>query len=148
MKVILLKDIRSVGQRGEVKNVSDGYARNFLFPQKLAEPATEEKIKQLADNKQAHEAEIHKEEEALVARILALKGKKVVLSSRATEKGGLFKSIAAKDIARAIKAEHGVDIPEDAISFPEPIKTVGEHTALLSSKTQKVELTVGVVEAK
>ncbi len=145
MKVILLKDVRAVGQHGEIKNVADGYAINFLFPQKLAEPATEDKIKQIVANKQAHEAEIAKEEETLAGKILQLKGKRVALMSRATEKGGLFKAIAAKDVARAIKAEHDVDIPEEAISFAEHIKTVGDHTALLSSKSQKVELTVSIV---
>lgn len=147
MKVILLKDIRAVGQHGEVKNVADGYAINFLFPQKLAEPATDEKIKQVESQKQAREAELQKAEGELAAKIIQLKGKRVALSSRATEKGGLFKAIAIKDIARAIKAEHDIDIPEEAISTALPIKTVGDHVALLSSKTQKVELTVSVVPA-
>lgn len=145
MKVILLKDVRGVGQHHEVKNVKDGYAINFLFPQKLAEPATEEKVKALESSKKAHEAELEKAEEALTEKILKLKGKRVALQSKTTEKGGLFKAIAAKDVARAIKAEHDVDIPEEAIGFPEHIKTAGEHTVLLSSKTQKVELLVAVV---
>lgn len=145
MKVILLRDVRGVGVRGEVRNVADGYALNFLFPRKLAEPATEDKIHKLAAQKQAHEAEVQKHEEELSEKILSLRGKRVVLSSRATEKGGLFKAIAAKDIARAIQAEHRVEIPESAISTPEHIKTVGDHVALLSSKTQKVELAVSIV---
>ncbi|HVV39161.1 MAG TPA: 50S ribosomal protein L9 [Candidatus Paceibacterota bacterium] len=147
MKVILLKDVRNVGHIGEVKNVADGYARNFLFPQKLAEPATEEKVAAVETKKKEHEAAIQKEEEALTAKIMQLRGKKVVLSARATEKGGLFKAIAAKDVLRAIKAEHNIDIPEEAIEFPDHIKTVGEHAALLRSKTQKVELVVAIVAA-
>ena len=147
MKVILLKDVRTVGQHGEIKNVADGYAINFLFPQKLAEAATEEKIQQIATNKEARETLLHKQEEELGQKVLALKGKKIVLSSRATEKGGLFKAIASKDVARAIKAEHDIDVPEEAITFSEHIKTVGEHTALLSSKKQKVELGVTIVAA-
>jgi large subunit ribosomal protein L9 len=147
MKVILLKDIRGVGQHHEIKTVADGYAVNFLFPQKLAEPATEEKMKQLEGQKAAHEAELKKEEEVLDNKVLQLRGKRVVLSSRATEKGGLFKTIAAKDVARSILAEHSLEIPEEAISFPEAIKTVGEHVALLSSKSQKAELQVTIVAA-
>jgi large subunit ribosomal protein L9 len=147
MKVILLKDVRGVGQHGEVKNVADGYAFNYLFPQKLAEQATETKIEQLTKQKAAHQAEVEKHDEELGQRVLALRGKRVVLSSRATEKGGLFKSIGPSDVARAIKAEHGVDIPESAISIPDHIKTVGEHVALLSSRSQKVELAVSVVAA-
>ncbi|TSC69344.1 MAG: large subunit ribosomal protein L9, partial [Parcubacteria group bacterium Gr01-1014_56] len=145
MKVILLKDVRAIGQHGEVKNVADGYAINFLFPQKLAEPATDEKIKQVEAQKQSHEAELQKHEQELVAKMMQLKGKRVALSVRATEKGGLFKAVAAKDIVRAIKAEHDLDIPEESIHLPEHIKTVGEHSVILKSKTQKVELAVFVV---
>ena len=99
MKVILLKDVRGVGQHGDIKTVADGYATNMLFPQKLAEPATEEKMKRLEAQKQAREDAIKKEEEQLDNKLAQLRGKKVVLQSRATEKGGLFKTIAAKDIA-------------------------------------------------
>lgn len=145
MKVILLKDVRGVGQHSEVKNVADGYALNFLFPQKLAEAATEDKVKEIAGKKAEREAEATKAEEELAAKILRLRGKRVVLSSRATEKGGLFKAIAAKDVAHAIKAEHDIDLPEESVTFPEHIKTTGEHTALLSSKTQKIELNISIV---
>lgn len=148
MKVILLKDVRSVGQHGEVKNVADGYAFNFLFPKKLAEPATEEKIKQLEQKKQAHEAEAAKEAEALTNKVMQLRGKKVALQARATEKGGLFKSITKKDIAKAILAEHSLEIPESVIELMEDhIKTTGEHKVVLTSKGGKVELTVIVVQA-
>jgi large subunit ribosomal protein L9 len=145
MKVILLKDVRSVGQHGEVKNVADGYAINFLFPKKLAEPATEERVANIAAQKKAHDAEVEKEESVLTEKVMSLRGKKVAIQARATEKGGLFKAIAAKDIAKAIKAEHEVELPEDAIEVPEHIKTTGEHPVILSSKTQKVELIVAVV---
>ena len=140
-----MKDVRGVGQHGEVKNVADGYAHNFLFPQKLAEAATEDKVKEIESKKKEHEATLEKQEAELTDKIMKLRGKKVVLSARATEKGGLFKAIAAKDVARAIKVEHELDIPEEMIEISEPIKTVGDHAALLRSKTQKVELTVAVV---
>jgi len=146
MKVILLKDVRSVGQHDEVKNVADGYAFNFLFPKKLAEPATEEKIRQLEARKKAHEAELTKEAEALTNKVMQIKGKKVVIQARATEKGGLFKSIAKKDIAKAILAEHSLEIPESAIELTENhIKTTGEHKVVLVSSGGKAELAVVVV---
>jgi large subunit ribosomal protein L9 len=148
MKVILLKDVRGVGIHGEVKNVAEGYARNFLFPQRLAEPATEVKVAELAKKKAEHDALIQQEEETLTKKILMLRGKKVVLSSRATEKGGLFKNISATDVVRAIRAEHSLEIPETIISFPNPIKTVGDHKAVLASKTQKVELMVSIVRGQ
>ncbi|HVV15438.1 MAG TPA: 50S ribosomal protein L9 [Candidatus Paceibacterota bacterium] len=147
MKVILLKDVRGVGAHGDVKHVADGYALNFLFPHRMAEAATEDKIQKIAAQKAAHEAEAQKAEAELTDKIMGLRGKRVALSARATEKGGLFKALAAKDIARAIKAEHDIDIPEDSVYLPDPIKTVGEHQALLKSKTQKVELAVSVVAA-
>lgn len=147
MKVILLKDVRAVGQHGEVKIVADGYALNYLFPHKLAEPATEDKIQKLAAQKAALEAQRAKDEEELAGRILALRGKRVAISARATEKGGLFKAVTAKDIVRAIKAEHELDIPEDAVRLPEHMKTVGEHQVPIESKKGKAELTVSIVAA-
>lgn len=146
MKVILLKDVRRVGQAGEVKSVADGYAINFLFPNKLAEPATDEKIKQVEAGKAAREAEQQKEKEQLDNKVAALRGKKVVIQARATEKGGLFKSITSKDIAKAILAEHSLEIPEENISS-EPIKTIGEHTVSVSGPSQKAELAVTIVPA-
>lgn len=147
MKVILLKDVRGVGQPGEVKNVADGYARNFLFPQKLAEPATEGKVKEIEAKKLAHSAELEAKEEELTQKVLSLRGKQVVISARTTEKGGLFKALSAKDIAKAVKAEHSVEIPESAIEVPEHVKTVGEHHVLLTSQKEKVELGVTIVSA-
>ncbi len=145
MKVILLKDVRRVGQHGEIKNVSDGYATNFLFPNKLAEPATEEKVKQVEAGKAARDAELKKEQDQQDNKVSQLRGKKVVIQSRTTEKGGLFKTITAKEIAKAILAEHSLEIPEDQISSSEPIKTIGDHTVKIEGPTQKSDLEVTVV---
>ena len=145
MKVILLKNVRGVGLHGEIKNVADGYAINGLFPKKLAEAATAEKIADVEAKRVAHEAEMQKEAEQLDNKVAALRGKTITISSRATEKGGLFKAVHEKDVAKAILGEHALAIPEDAISFPEPVKTVGEHVVLLKSKNQKAEFGVVVV---
>ena len=147
MKIILLKDVRGVGQHHEVKTVADGYAVNFLFPHKLAEPATDAKMKELEVQKKAHEEELRLQEEQLDNKINQLRGKKVALTARATEKGGLFKAIVAKDVARVIREQHSLEIPEEVISFSAPIKTVGEHTATLSSKAHKADLVVAVAAA-
>ena len=130
---------------GEVKNVADGYAINGLFPKKLAEAATSEKIADVEAKRVAHEAEMQKEAEQLDNKVAALRGKTITISSRATEKGGLFKAVHEKDVAKAILGEHALAIPEDAITFPEPVKTVGEHVVLLKSKNQKAEFGVVVV---
>ena len=145
MKIILLKDIRGVGLHGEVKNVADGYAINGLFPKKLAEAATQEKIAEVEAARAAREAEAQKEAEQLDNKVAALRGKTVTISSRATEKGGLFKAVHEKDIAKAVLGEHALAIPETAIVFQEAVKTVGEHVVLLKSKNQKSELGVVVV---
>ena len=145
MKVILLKDVRSLGQAHDIKNVSDGYATNFLLPKKLAEIATVEKMKALEAQREARVHEQEKKDEELDALVRLLRGKKVVISARATEKGGLFKTIAGKDVARAIHAEHQVELPEDVIQFPEHIKTVGEHVVMLASKKEKAEFGVVIV---
>lgn len=147
MKVILLKDVRAVGQHGEIKDVSDGYANNFLLPQGLAEPATEEKIAANAAKSAEREAMLAKQEEQLANKITMLRGKKITISSRATEKGGLFKAVTPKDVAKAILAEHKLEIPETAIVFDEHIKTTGTHEAKLESKTEKGSISIDVVAA-
>ena len=134
-----------MGQHGEVKTVADGYAINKLFPMKLAEAATEEKIKQFEAKRQEHEAAMAKEEEQTSNKIKSLNGKKVTITAKATEKGGLFKGIIEKDIAKAILAEHSLEIPVDLITIEEPIKTVGEHSVKIESKSQKATLTVEVI---
>ncbi|MBI2004745.1 50S ribosomal protein L9 [Patescibacteria group bacterium] len=147
MKVLFLKDVRGTGRSGEVKNVADGYAHNFLLPQGLAELATDAKIAELEAKKQAHDEELIKQEEELTQKILSLRGKSVVISARSTEKGGLFKALCAADIVRAIKAEYDIHIPQESVHVPEHIKTTGEHVVMLASKTQKAELKVSVVSA-
>ena len=147
MKVILLKDVRGVGMHGEIKNVADGYAINGLFPKKLAEAATPEKVAKFEAMRAEHEAQKAQEEEQLDNKVAALRGKKVSLSIRATEKGGLFKAVHEKDVAKAILGEHALGIPEGAITFPEPIKTVGERVVMLKSKNNKAEFGVVVVAA-
>jgi large subunit ribosomal protein L9 len=144
MQVIFLKDVRGVGRASEIKNVADGYAVNFLFKQHLAEPATPEKVAQHEAKRKAHEAELAKAEEELTQKIHSLRGKKITIESRATEKGGLFKSITPKDVAHQIVVQLKVAIPETAVTLPEHLKTVGEHTVNLHSKTAKAELTLEI----
>lgn len=147
MKVVLLKDVRGVGQRHEVKNVADGYATNFLFKNKLAEPATEEKVKQIETQKEALAEAQRKEDEVLDKKVLSLKGKTISLSAKATEKGGLFKAITEKDIAKAILAEHSLQMPEESIELATPVKTTGEHAFSLRSKNLKAEMTLVISAA-
>ncbi len=144
MQVIFLKDVRGVGRAGEVKQVADGYASNFLFPQKAAEPATPEKVARIEAARKAREDALHDEEEALERKAKMLHGKRVTIAVKATEKGGLFKGVVAKDVARAILAEHSLQVPEGAIHIEIPIKQLGEHAIALRSKNATTALTVVV----
>jgi large subunit ribosomal protein L9 len=143
MKVIFLQEVRGVGHTHEVKNVSDGYARNFLFPQRLAEPATEEKIKQLEKRKLEHEAAVQREAQKLEENITAARDKVVHINARATQKGGLFKSVTPADIAKALKEQHDITLPDSAVQTA-LIKTVGEYVVALQGKTSRAEIGVAI----
>ncbi|MFO7296507.1 MAG: 50S ribosomal protein L9, partial [Clostridia bacterium] len=123
MKVILLQDVKGQGKQGDVVNVSDGYARNYLFPKKLAIEATEQNLKALKEKKQA---EIRrKEQELSEAQKLAnaLSGLTVVIKARSGSEGKLFGSVTNKEIADELKKQHGMDIDRKKIVLPEPIKS-------------------------
>jgi len=146
MKIILLKDVRGVGQHGEVKNVADGYAINKLFPQKLAEPATEAKVKELEARAAARAAQAALEADQLNKKIHMLNGKEVRIGARATEKGGLFKTITPADILRAIREQHSLELPESVIHAI-PIKTTGEHKVALRGPEAKAEISLQIYAA-
>ena len=143
MKVILLKDVRNLGTHGSVKEVADGYARNYLFTHKLAELATPEKMAEVAAQAAQREAAAQKEAADLDAKVTSLRGKTVTIAARATEKGGLFKAVAPKDIIKAIREQHSLEIPEGSLEITEPVKTVGEHIIKLKGSSQSTD--VGVV---
>ncbi|MEK7068720.1 MAG: 50S ribosomal protein L9 [Patescibacteria group bacterium] len=147
MKVILLKDVRNVGAHGAVCEVADGFARNYLFTHKLAEPATEEKMAQVVAQAAARAADEKKRAEELDKKVASLNGKTVTLTMRSTPQGGLFKAVAPKDISAALRLEHSLEIPEGNITIAEPIKTVGGHHARLESASHKADLGVVVAAA-
>ena len=127
MKVILLDDVAKVGRRGEVRDVSDGFARNFLIPKKLALSASEGNLKNLEHIKQQANAKadrVKSDADSLRQRIEAL-----TLEERrqASEEGKLFGSVTSQDIADFL-ASHGVKIERRRIQLEEPIKTLGDTT--------------------
>ena len=126
MKVILLDDVTKVGRRGEVRDVSDGYARNFLIPKKLALSATAGNLKNLEHIKRQQDSKadrIKADAEALRAKIEAL-----VYEQRrqASEEGKLFGSVTSQDVADFL-GTRGVPMDRKRITLDEPIKTLGEH---------------------
>lgn len=126
MKVILLKDIKSVGKKGEVINVSDGYARNFLFPRKLAEEANNSNMWVLNLKKDAERKQKLQETEEAQKLANELKGKVLKLSAKAGENGRLFGAITSKDIAAEIKKQFNVDIDKKKVNS-ETIRKLGNY---------------------
>ncbi len=128
MKVVLLQDVKGHGKKGELCNVSDGYARNFLFPKKLAVEADSTALNELKNREQA--AAHHKQEEinAANATANALNGKQVVIKAKAGSNGKLFGSVTSKEIAAEIKNALGIEIDKKKMSVAD-IKNFGEYTA-------------------
>ncbi|MGB9803209.1 50S ribosomal protein L9 [Desulfofundulus sp.] len=131
MKVILLEDVKNLGSRGSVVNVSDGYARNFLIPRGLAVEATPGKMKELAQQK-AVEARKRQEAEARARDLAArLDGLTVQIKARVGEGGRLFGAVSSKDIAEALEQQYRVTIDKKKILLKEPIRQLGEQTLVI-----------------
>lgn len=110
MKVILLADIKGVGKKGEVINASDGYARNYLFPRKLAEEATEVNLSVLNQKKETERRKKLAEIEEAQKQADELKGKEVKIAAKCGENGRLFGSITNKDVADALNTQYKLNI--------------------------------------
>ena len=145
MKVILLADVKAKGKKGELINVSDGYARNFLFPRNLAVEADNAALSELKSQKAAQEH--HKQEEIDAAKALAqkLNGKTVTLKAKAGTSGRLFGSVTSKEITEEINRAFDVKIDKKKLSVAD-IKNFGDYTAeiklyngILAKVTVKVE---------
>ena len=127
MKVILLKDIKGTGKKNEVKEVSDGYARNFLLPKKLAVPADNTNMKELNEKNKSKENKAQKEYEAAVELGKRMEELNVVIYSKAGDGGRLFGSITSKDIAEQIKKQHNIEVDKRKITLDEPIRVLGSR---------------------
>ena len=145
MKVILLQDVRGQGKAGDVINVSDGYARNFLFPKKLAAVADAAIMNELKGKEEARLHRIEVEKKAAQETAEKLKTVSVKLSVQAGADGKLYGAVTAKDIAEAMQKQHGIEIDRRKLQIDEPIKTFGEHAVdikLYPEITGKVNLVV------
>ena len=129
MKVILLEDVKGQGKKGELINTSDGYARNFLFPKKLAKPADASSIKEIETKKESlafHLAEEKKKAEETKA---FLSDKKIVFKTSGGADGRLYGAVTTKDVSDKIEKDLGLKIDKKSISISTTIKTAGEYTA-------------------
>ena len=145
MRVVFLDDVEGTARAGEIKNVADGYARNFLLPRNLAAPATAQTVQKA----EARARQLAKEQEAIDAAALVLveqlSGGPIVLQSRAGEQGRLFGSVTATDIAEAVTARTGADIAHRQVLLDAPIKELGTYQVPITlSRNVRAEVTVEV----
>ena len=125
MQVILLQDVKSLGKKGDVVNVSDGYARNYVIPKKLGVEANDKNRNELKlQKKHADKVAAQKLADAQ-ALAQDLQGRKITVKMKAGENGKVFGSIAAKEIAAAAKSQHDLDLDKKKIQLAEPIKSFG-----------------------
>ncbi|MDE6312614.1 MAG: 50S ribosomal protein L9 [Lachnospiraceae bacterium] len=148
MKVILLEDVKSLGKKGEIVNVNEGYARNFILPKKLGVEANPKNLNDLK-LKKANEEKVAKEQyDEAVALKEKVEAGTVNVTIKAGEGGRTFGSISSKEIAQAAASQLSLEIDKKKIHLPEPIKTLGTHnvTVKLHPKVS-AQLKVKVSEA-
>ena len=126
MKVILIDEIRGLGTRGDVVNVKDGYARNYLLPKNLAREATPGNLKSVEQERKKWALLAQKEKEQAAKAAESVKGTKVTVQKRVGENGQLFGSVTANEIADALTAK-GLQVDKRRIELGHPIKTLGTH---------------------
>ena len=127
MKVVLLENIKGIGRAGDVKEVNDGYARNFLMPRRLGKPATSGTLKEVdAIRSQKLEATLLEESQAEAA-IAKIQHTTITLSGKANAKGKLFSSVSKETIASQLSALAGIHIKPDAIEADDQLKSTGTH---------------------
>ncbi len=145
MQVILTQDVKGQGKKGQMINVSDGYARNYLLPRGLAQPATKSNINVMKGKQES--AEYRKQKEIEEANEIAekMKDMTVTLKAKAGENGKLFGSITSKDVAEALKMQHHIKLDKKKFVMPDGIKTLGTSTVsvkLYSGITGSLTVTV------
>jgi large subunit ribosomal protein L9 len=146
MKIIFLKDVPRVGRAYQVKEVSDGYALNFLFPKKLAEKATPEKLQAYEAKRAQSEALSAKANAAWESERAALDYTTISIKAKANEKGSLYQGIDAERIAQEIQLSLKILVPSDAVKLPHTIKEVGEYSVVVSKGGRDATVSVTVVE--
>ena len=127
MKVILQQDVKGQGKKGQMVEVSDGYARNFLLPRKLAAPATAENVNAMKMQDKAKAARLAEEKAQALALVEQLKNCPVRIPARAGQGGKLFGAVTAKEISEALKSQYNVDVNKSKLAVAEPIKSFGSY---------------------
>ncbi|HEX3039209.1 MAG TPA: 50S ribosomal protein L9 [Caproiciproducens sp.] len=149
MKVVLLEDIKGSGKKGELINVSDGYARNFLFPRKLAKEANAQAMNELKNAEEAKAFKLKSETDAAQKTADQISGKSVRLFAKAGQGGRLFGSVTSKEIAEELKKQYHVDVDKRKIVLDGDIKAFGTYECevkLYNGISAKVYAVVGEKE--
>lgn len=149
MKVILLQDVKGKGKKGQMLEVSDGYARNFMLPRKLAVEATADSINTMRMNDKATQERIAREKAEAMALSQKLREMTLVVTAKGGGAGRLFGSVTNQEIADALKAKAGVTIDKRKIVISDPIKNVGTYTVTCKLGYEiTAPLTVKIEEGK
>ena len=136
MKVILLCDVKGQGKKDQIVNVSDGYARNFLFPQKKAVPADAKATSELKSKEESKQFKISEDRKAAMALADRLKDVEVEIVMGHGADGRLYGSVTAKDIAEQLKKAHGIEVDKRKILLKDSIRAYGKHDVQLKVHTE------------
>ena len=127
MKVILLQDVKAQGKKGQMITVSDGYARNFLLPRKLAVEATADAVNSKKNADEAAAFHAAEDKKAALALKEKLAGITVKIAAKAGSAGRLFGSVTTKEVSDALKKQYNIDLPKTRLELSEPIKSFGTY---------------------
>ena len=149
MKVVFLKDVSSKGRAGEIREVADGYAKNFLFPKGLALPATADALKKAQAQAEGKVRRLVRLQEELSEVAKLIDGKELHFKARAGEKGRLHGSITSAQIAEELSNLTNVEIDKKKIAIEEPLRQIGDHEVTISfSKDVEAKVKVIIEEEK
>jgi len=144
MKIVLRDDVENLGHKGDVVDVADGYARNYLVPRGLAMKATKGVVAQAEAMRRNRSAKEARDVEAAQTQAAQLEGARIEIAARAGEGGKLFGSVTASDVADAILAQRGIEVDRRRVGLDEPVKELSELDVTVKLHTD-VEATVTVV---
>lgn len=147
MKVVLLQDVAKIGKKYDIKNVSDGYALNFLIPNKKAKIATADVIKEVESEKKNRNEKKKKMDERIINDIKKLNNTIIHITAKMTKEGHLFAGIGKNEIIEAIKDQKAIDIQPEHLILDKPIKRADGQKIEIKANGEKAEFTVEIVPA-
>lgn len=144
MEILLLEDITGIGKKNDLLVVGDGFALNFLLPQRKALVATPTVRRRYAEQIKRRAEEKERERQFQIHAAAAVSGKTVTFSKKASKSGKLYAAITEEQVSQALKDQHSLDVGVDLISIPTPIKTTGSFTALVTAGGSQQPISVVV----